>query len=114
MFLVREGKKLAGTVGRSGRTFDSRLKLHEWSFTLRQVRSVDGNAAQNYYYSHSSAPYEFFNRHYRDLYTPDFLATIRRGSRAHLSQRYFAEVRELDPLDQMLYVDTKTWLRMTC
>lgn len=69
-----------------------------------------GTPLQNYYYSHSSAPYEFFNRHYRDLYTPDFLATIRRGSRAHLSQRYFAEVRELDPLDQMLYVDTKTWL----
>jgi asparagine synthase (glutamine-hydrolysing) len=65
---------------------------------------------QDYYYSHSSAPYEFFNRHYRDLYTPDFLATIRRSSRARLSQKYFAQVNDLDPLDQMLYVDTKTWL----
>ena len=31
---------LAGPAGR-----DSRLNLHEWSFPLRQVRSVDGNAA---------------------------------------------------------------------
>jgi asparagine synthase (glutamine-hydrolysing) len=65
---------------------------------------------QDYYYSHSSAPYEFFNRHYSDLYSPDFLATIQRASRARVSQRYFAEVKGLDPLDQMLYVDTKTWL----
>lgn len=65
---------------------------------------------QDYYYSHSSAPYEFFNRHYSDLYTADFLASIRKSSRAQVSQRYFAEVKGLDPLDQMLYVDTKTWL----
>jgi asparagine synthase (glutamine-hydrolysing) len=69
-----------------------------------------GTPLRNYYYSHSSAPYEFFNRHYRDLYTPEFLATIRGSSRARVSQRYFAAVGELDPLDQMLYVDTKTWL----
>ena len=63
-----------------------------------------------YYYSHSSAPYEFFNRHYSELYTSEFLATIEGGSRAEFSQQCFAEVEQLDPVDQMLYVDTKTWL----
>jgi asparagine synthase (glutamine-hydrolysing) len=65
---------------------------------------------EDYYYSHSSGPYEFFNSHYRELYTKDFLATIDADSRAHLSQRLFSKVKGLDPLDQMLYVDTKTWL----
>ena len=72
-----------------------------------------GTPLQNYYYSHSSAPYEFFNRHYRDLYTPDFLPHPARLLGASF-QRYFAEVGNEDPLDQMLYVDTKTCFRMTC
>jgi len=65
---------------------------------------------ENYYYSHSSTPYNFFNSHYSELYTGDFLATVQKSSRAESSQRCFAEVKGLDPLDQMLYVDTKTWL----
>lgn len=65
---------------------------------------------KSYYYSHSSGPYEFFNSHYTDLYTADFRATIQRDSHADLSKRYFAKVEGLNTLDQMLYVDTKTWL----
>jgi asparagine synthase (glutamine-hydrolysing) len=65
---------------------------------------------QDYYYSHSSAPYEFFNRHYGDLYTRDFHSSIPKSSRPAFSQRWFRKVRDLNPLDQMLYVDTKTWL----
>lgn len=65
---------------------------------------------QDYYYSHSSGPHTFFNSHYSRLYTPDFLATIQERSRAELSKAYFANVKGLDPLEQMLYVDTKTWL----
>lgn len=63
-----------------------------------------------YYYSHSSGPYELFNRRYRDLYTPEFLATVADTSRHALTQAHFDRVRNLNPLDQMLYVDTKTWL----
>jgi asparagine synthase (glutamine-hydrolysing) len=64
----------------------------------------------SYYYSHSSGPYEFFNRHHRDLYTGEFLSAIQNNSRAEHSRALFARVAGLDPLDQMLYVDTKTWL----
>lgn len=64
----------------------------------------------DYYYSHSSGPYEIFNSNYRELYTQDFLASIDTNVRASLSQAYFAETSHLDPLDRMLYVDTKTWL----
>jgi asparagine synthase (glutamine-hydrolysing) len=65
---------------------------------------------QDYYYSHSSGPHAFFNDHHSTLYTQEFLATLQTRSRAELSQRYFATVKGLDPLKQMLYVDTKTWL----
>lgn len=64
----------------------------------------------DYYYSHSSGPYEIFNSHYRELYTRDFLATIATDARANLTKTHFARVGHLDPLDRMLYVDTKTWL----
>jgi asparagine synthase (glutamine-hydrolysing) len=64
----------------------------------------------DYYYSHSSGPYEIFNSHYRELYTKDFLATIDTHKRAELSQTLFARTAHLDPLHRMLYVDTKTWL----
>lgn len=64
----------------------------------------------DYYYSHSSGPYEFFNKHYNDLYMPEFGAAINGRPRALHSQQRFAEVNGLHPLDQMLYVDTKTWL----
>jgi asparagine synthase (glutamine-hydrolysing) len=63
-----------------------------------------------YYYSHSSGPYEFFNCHYSELYTEEFLSTINKEAEAELSQKCFARVKHLNPLDQMLYVDTKTWL----
>ena len=65
---------------------------------------------RNYYYSHSSGPYEFFNSHYGDLYTSEFLETIQRDFHADLSKKYFDRVAGLNTLDQMLYVDTKTWL----
>jgi asparagine synthase (glutamine-hydrolysing) len=64
----------------------------------------------NYYYTHSSGPHEFFNSDYHDLYTADFLQTIQQDSRAALVKQCFAEVSGLNALDQMLYVDTKTWL----
>jgi asparagine synthase (glutamine-hydrolysing) len=69
-----------------------------------------GTPLPDYYYSHSSGPYEIFNSHYRELYTPDFLASLSTDGRTNLSQTYFAKTKHLDPLDRMLYVDTKTWL----
>jgi asparagine synthase (glutamine-hydrolysing) len=65
---------------------------------------------KDYYYSHSSGPYEYFNQRCRELYTSEFIACIDMQERAYLSQGQFAKTSDLSPLDQMLYVDTKTWL----
>jgi asparagine synthase (glutamine-hydrolysing) len=62
-----------------------------------------------YYYSHSSGPYEFFNSNSRDLYTSDFRSTLN-DDRPGFVERCFKTVSDLNVLDQMLYVDSKTWL----
>lgn len=64
----------------------------------------------DYYYSHSSGPSEFFNRGYRTLYSREFLDAVQERTRHDVSLEYFASVEHLNPLDQMLYVDSKTWL----
>ena len=97
---------LAGVAGRLIPGSNSRTGVSRYGKYGPLMRT----SLEDHYYSHSSAPYEFFNRHYSDLYSPEFLATIQRRSRAQVSQRHFARVKGLDPLDQMLYVDTKTWL----
>jgi asparagine synthase (glutamine-hydrolysing) len=65
---------------------------------------------RDYYYSHSSGPYEFFNSKRVDLYSADFMAAIQSNSRAYPTQKHFERVSRLRSVDQMLYVDTKTWL----
>lgn len=69
-----------------------------------------GTPLSDYYYSHSSGPYEIFNSYYHEIYTRDFLAAIAASTRDHLTQTYFSKTTHLDPLHRMLYVDTKTWL----
>ncbi len=65
---------------------------------------------EDYYYSHSSGPYEFFNSQCAELYTRDFAGSVLTQCRNEPSRRYVAKSAHLEPLDQMLYMDTKTWL----
>lgn len=64
----------------------------------------------DYYFSHSSGPYEYFNSTTQHLYSSEFLESTQDYEKASIAKRYFAAASGLDPLDQMLYVDTKTWL----
>jgi asparagine synthase (glutamine-hydrolysing) len=63
-----------------------------------------------YYYSHSSGPYEFFNHHRSELYTSEFKSSIRDVDPVEAVRKCFKKVSGLSVLDQMLYVDSKTWL----
>jgi len=64
----------------------------------------------DYYYSHSSGPYEFFNNTAGGLYSADLRADMAAQTKGRFSKQQFKRVSSLEPLDQMLYVDTKTWL----
>jgi asparagine synthase (glutamine-hydrolysing) len=65
---------------------------------------------EKYYYSHSSTPHTFFNQNHSRLYTSGFNALLNDCGRTEITEQRFAEVQGLNRLDQMLYVDTKTWL----
>lgn len=65
---------------------------------------------QKYYYSHSSGPYELFNRKRHSLLSAEFQSSVGTYDTNEFIDQCFEKVRALDPLDQMLYVDSKTWL----
>lgn len=65
---------------------------------------------EEYYYSRTSNPFEFFNRSAAELYTREFLEHVCKMDSTVVGARYFETVSALNPLDKMLYVDTKTWL----
>jgi asparagine synthase (glutamine-hydrolysing) len=64
----------------------------------------------DYYYSRTASPFSYFNRHRYGLYTEDFSAKVNKSRSTEVIQELFRNVASRPFLDQMLYVDTKTWL----
>jgi asparagine synthase (glutamine-hydrolysing) len=69
-----------------------------------------GKPLASQYFSHSSGPTAFFNRHARQLLTPDFLNNTASVSAMGFILNLTRQVNDESLLNQMLYVDTKTWL----
>jgi asparagine synthase (glutamine-hydrolysing) len=65
---------------------------------------------ESYYYSRTSSPFHYFNQKYAELYSSDFLHSINKKTSASYASRYFGNGVGSDRVNQMLYVDTKTWL----
>lgn len=63
-----------------------------------------------YYYSRTSNPFRYSGNGLGSLYSGDFGASIDRERSAEPVTRLFSRVKDLGVLDQMLYIDTKTWL----
>jgi asparagine synthase (glutamine-hydrolysing) len=63
-----------------------------------------------YYFSRTSSPFQFFNEQYVNLYSPDFLHKVDKASSVAVIKKYFGNGTGSDRVNQMLYVDTKTWL----
>ena len=64
----------------------------------------------DYYYSRTASPFSYFSRQRRGLYTPSFLAATRVGRSTQVVRDLFQNIAGRPLLDQMLYVDSKTWL----
>ncbi|MGH9325174.1 MAG: asparagine synthase (glutamine-hydrolyzing) [Terriglobia bacterium] len=77
---------------------------------LRRYAPLLAQPLQKYYYSRTSDPAQFFNRSRNTLFTAEFLASLNGNHPGAITERHFAAVRGCSPLNQMLYVDTKTWL----
>jgi asparagine synthase (glutamine-hydrolysing) len=64
----------------------------------------------NYYYSRTSTPYRYSGNGIGELYSADFLKSIDREYTIEPVRRLFSKVEDQGVLDQMLYIDSKTWL----
>ena len=62
------------------------------------------------YFSRTSHPARFFNREWKQFYTPAFARGIDKRVSAHPATKYMKNGHAAGPLEKMLYVDTKTWL----
>ncbi len=64
----------------------------------------------DYYYSRTSTPYRYSGNGIGELYAADFLRSIDREYTVEPIRKLFSKVKDQGVLDQMLYIDTKTWL----
>ena len=64
----------------------------------------------NYYYSRTSTPYRYAGNGIGELYSADFVRSIDREYTIEPVRRLFSKIEGQSVLDQMLYIDTKTWL----
>jgi asparagine synthase (glutamine-hydrolysing) len=73
-----------------------------------------GTPFENYYYSRTSSPFRYFNRQADQLYTQDFAASVDKNRSLGVVRRLLENSANIgihgDRVNQMLYVDTKTWL----
>ena len=76
----------------------------------RQVRATDEREFPHYYYSRTSTPFRYSGNGLGELYSADFAKSIDREYTVEPLRRLFSTVKDESMLNQMLYIDTKTWL----
>jgi asparagine synthase (glutamine-hydrolysing) len=77
---------------------------------LDKYAGLTNLALPEYYYSRVTSPRQYFNLNKAALYSDDFAQQVDFTRSADLTKTLFAHVKEQPELNQMLYVDTKTWL----
>jgi asparagine synthase (glutamine-hydrolysing) len=77
---------------------------------MRYYAQLLGMPVEEYYFSRASSPYDLFNDKVSEFYSHDLLRCRQQNGPALLFDPLFAVVGGRDPLQKMLYVDTKTWL----
>jgi asparagine synthase (glutamine-hydrolysing) len=87
-------------------------QLNSWVHSARVAKYVPlVNATfPDYYYSRTSTPYRYSGNGIGELYSADFVKSIDREYTVEPIRRLFSTVKNQSVLDQMLYIDTKTWL----
>jgi asparagine synthase (glutamine-hydrolysing) len=65
---------------------------------------------EEYYYSRTSSPFQFFNRHASEFYSPEFAGHVDKEVSLSAVKRYLTNEAGNGLVNRMLYVDTKTSL----
>jgi asparagine synthase (glutamine-hydrolysing) len=90
------GVALAGRISADGR--------------VERYGEALGQPLSSQYFSRTAGPTTFFNRNARRFLTPEFLRDTESVSAARYIANLTGNVPDESLLNQMLYVDTKTWL----
>lgn len=77
---------------------------------LMHYGSALGRPVWQYYFSRASGPTSFFNRKARHIFTDEFLTATNPDNAGNLIEELGKKIRDEQLLNQMLYIDTKTWL----
>jgi asparagine synthase (glutamine-hydrolysing) len=87
-------------------------QVNSWVHSARVAKYVPLVKATfpEYYYSRTSTPYRYSGNGISQLYSTDFVKSIDRKYSAEPVRKLFSRVKGEDVLNQMLYIDTKTWL----
>jgi len=97
---------LRGPAGR-GIEFAGNL-LH--SRVLSKYGPHMGVEFADYYLSRASSPFQFFNRCASELYSPEMNQRVSKSESMSVARQFLSRQQKCGMLEQMLYVDTKTWL----
>ena len=95
-------RPLGAATGIAGRLLDEER--------LQRYGGALGTAFSSYYFSRTSGPTFYFNKQTENLFTKDFLERTSSANSSRFVRRVLESVKDQTLLNQMLYVDTKTWL----
>jgi asparagine synthase (glutamine-hydrolysing) len=104
--LKRVCPPLNGTMAWGLSQLNSRLH----STRLAKYTPLLGATFPHYYYSRTSTPYRYAGNGVGELFSTDFQHAIDKDFTVEPVRTLFAAVKDESILNQMLYIDTKTWL----
>ncbi len=105
--------RIAGLFGPFARPLGAVVGFGAGIFAMHRVQRYAealGRPLFEHYFSRTSYPSDYFHRHAAEVFTLDFLRETGGISSNQLLAEVFPTGGDWSLLDQMLYVDTKTWL----
>jgi asparagine synthase (glutamine-hydrolysing) len=110
LLLLEKVKSLAGPLkGALAHCINGASRINGFG-RIRKYSDLIRPDLADYYYSRTASPFSYFNRHRSSLYTENLLAATSTERSTEVIRELFQNVVGRPLLDQMLYVDTKTWL----
>jgi asparagine synthase (glutamine-hydrolysing) len=110
MLWIERLKRMLGPFSEAGSRGLTSLNRVVKSRLVGQYAPLLGRPLESVYYSGLSNPFSYFNQHAGELYTPAFAQEVSKEYSLSAVQRYLDGGPKGDPINKMLYVDTKTWL----
>jgi len=99
-------RPLNGSLSRASLLLNRHLK---WD-RLAKYGPLMGTPFASYYHSGTSNAFNFFNEHLDSVYSKEFAPFVNRQQSVSVIKKHIANGDRGDLVNQMLYVDTKTWL----